>query len=133
MDVDVVPPGERREEPCGHLSDAGTVAEQRGAVDRDPQGTDRRILPVDGPEPPGRGGFGTPTPGRRAIWSMLPRAEGSPYVRIRHLTNSIAAGLAGTIATTAVMGWALSARMKRGVDEGIASLISQIEHEPLEL
>jgi O-antigen/teichoic acid export membrane protein len=41
--------------------------------------------------------------------------------------------LAGTIATTAVMSWALAARMKRGVDEGIDSLISRIEHEPLEL
>jgi O-antigen/teichoic acid export membrane protein len=41
--------------------------------------------------------------------------------------------LAGTIATTAVMSWALAVRMRRGVTEGIGSLISQIEHEPLEL
>jgi len=41
--------------------------------------------------------------------------------------------LAGTIATTAVMGWALAVRMRRGVEEGIGSLITQIEHEPLEL
>ena len=41
--------------------------------------------------------------------------------------------LAGTIATTAVMGWALNVRMRRGVEEGIGSLITQIEHEPLEL
>ena len=41
--------------------------------------------------------------------------------------------LAGTIATTAVMGWALAVRMRRGVTEGIGSLITQIEHEPLEL
>ena len=31
------------------------------------------------------------------------------------------------------MGWALVVRMRQGVDEGIDSLISQIEHEPLEL
>jgi O-antigen/teichoic acid export membrane protein len=41
--------------------------------------------------------------------------------------------LAGTVVTTVVMGWALARRMGRGVDEGIESLISQIEHEPLEL
>jgi O-antigen/teichoic acid export membrane protein len=41
--------------------------------------------------------------------------------------------LVGTAATTAVMGWALLARMRRGVEEGIDSLISRIEHEPLEL
>jgi hypothetical protein len=41
--------------------------------------------------------------------------------------------LAGTIATTAVMGWSLEIRMRRGVTEGIGTLITQIEHEPLEL
>ena len=41
--------------------------------------------------------------------------------------------LAGTLATTAVMSWALANRMRRGVNEGIDSLISRIEHEPLEL
>ncbi|MGZ4676448.1 MAG: hypothetical protein ACXVJ7_13300 [Acidimicrobiia bacterium] len=41
--------------------------------------------------------------------------------------------LAGTVATAIVMGWALVQRMRRGVDEGIGSLISRIEHEPLEL
>ncbi len=41
--------------------------------------------------------------------------------------------LAGTTITTIVMAWALLARMRRGVDEGIESLISQIEHEPLDL
>ncbi len=41
--------------------------------------------------------------------------------------------LAGTVITTFVMGWALLAWMHRGVDEGIESLISQIEHEPLDL
>jgi O-antigen/teichoic acid export membrane protein len=41
--------------------------------------------------------------------------------------------LIGTIATTAAMGWALNVRMRRGVDEGIGTLITQIEHEPLEL
>ena len=32
-----------------------------------------------------------------------------------------------------VMGWALAVRMRRGVPEGIGSLITQIEHEPLEI
>ena len=41
--------------------------------------------------------------------------------------------LAGTIATTAAMSWALSVRMRKGVTEGIGSLITQIEHEPLEI
>jgi hypothetical protein len=41
--------------------------------------------------------------------------------------------LAGSAVTTVVMGWALARRMRRGVEEGIDSLISQIEHEPLEL
>jgi len=41
--------------------------------------------------------------------------------------------LIGTIATTAAMGWALNVRMRRGVEEGIGTLITQIEHEPLEL
>lgn len=41
--------------------------------------------------------------------------------------------LAGTTVTTIVMGWALLARMRHGVSEGIESLISRIEHEPLEL
>ncbi len=41
--------------------------------------------------------------------------------------------LVGTTITTIVMAWALLARMHRGVDEGIESLISQIEHEPLDL
>ena len=41
--------------------------------------------------------------------------------------------LAGTAVTTIVMGWALTARMRHGVSEGIESLISRIEHEPLEL
>jgi O-antigen/teichoic acid export membrane protein len=41
--------------------------------------------------------------------------------------------LVGALVSTAVMGWALVVRMRRGVDEGIGSLISQIEHEPLEL
>jgi O-antigen/teichoic acid export membrane protein len=41
--------------------------------------------------------------------------------------------LAGTIATTAAMSWALSLRMRKGVTEGIGSLITQIEHEPLEI
>ena len=33
-----------REEPGGDLADAGTVAEQRSAVDRDPEGVDRSDL-----------------------------------------------------------------------------------------
>ena len=41
--------------------------------------------------------------------------------------------LAGTAVTMIVMGWALRTRMRHGVTEGIGSLISQIEHEPLEL
>ena len=41
--------------------------------------------------------------------------------------------LAGSVITTIVMAWALLVRMHRGVDEGIESLISQIEHEPLDL
>jgi O-antigen/teichoic acid export membrane protein len=41
--------------------------------------------------------------------------------------------LAGTIATTVVMSFALATRMRQGVDEPIGSLISQLEHEPLEL
>jgi O-antigen/teichoic acid export membrane protein len=41
--------------------------------------------------------------------------------------------LAGTAVTTIVMGWALTVRMRHGVSEGIESLISRIEHEPLEL
>ncbi len=41
--------------------------------------------------------------------------------------------LAGTVMTMIVMGWALLARMRRGVTEGIDSLIAQIEHEPLDL
>ncbi len=41
--------------------------------------------------------------------------------------------LVGAAVSTLAMGWALLVRMHRGVDEGIDSLISQIEHEPLEL
>jgi hypothetical protein len=41
--------------------------------------------------------------------------------------------LVGATVSTIVMGWALVVRMRHGVDEGIDSLISQIEHEPLEL
>jgi O-antigen/teichoic acid export membrane protein len=41
--------------------------------------------------------------------------------------------LVGAAVSTVVMGWALVVRMRQGVDEGIDSLISQIEHEPLEL
>lgn len=41
--------------------------------------------------------------------------------------------LVGATVSTLVMGWALLVRMRHGVDEGIDSLISQIEHEPLEL
>lgn len=41
--------------------------------------------------------------------------------------------LVGASVSTAVMGWALAVRMRQGVDEGIDSLISQLEHEPLEL
>lgn len=41
--------------------------------------------------------------------------------------------LAGAAVTTLVMSYALYNRMKRGVDEGVGSLITQIEHEPLEI
>lgn len=41
--------------------------------------------------------------------------------------------LVGAAVSTFAMGWALLVRMHHGVDEGIDSLISQIEHEPLEL
>ncbi len=41
--------------------------------------------------------------------------------------------LAGTIITAAVMSFTLAARMRGGVDASIDSLISQIEHEPLDL
>jgi O-antigen/teichoic acid export membrane protein len=41
--------------------------------------------------------------------------------------------LAGATVTTLVMSYALYNRMKRGVDEGVESLITQIEHEPLEI
>jgi O-antigen/teichoic acid export membrane protein len=41
--------------------------------------------------------------------------------------------LAGASVSTLVMAIALFNRMKRGVDEGVDSLITQIEHEPLEI
>lgn len=41
--------------------------------------------------------------------------------------------LVGTCITTFVMSWALIVIMRRGFDEGIGSLIAQIEHEPLDL
>ena len=94
VDVDVVASGECRQEPGGHLSDAGTVAEQRGAVDRDPQGTDRRILPVGRcPDPRSRRRHRRRLQVGAPSGRCFPGAEGSPHVRIRHLTNTIAAGL----------------------------------------
>jgi hypothetical protein len=41
--------------------------------------------------------------------------------------------LAGATISTLVMGGALLNRMKKGVPEGVESLIEQIEHEPLEI
>jgi hypothetical protein len=41
--------------------------------------------------------------------------------------------LVGATVSTLVMAWALAARMRAGVDEGIDSLITRLEHEPLEL
>lgn len=41
--------------------------------------------------------------------------------------------LVGALASTLVMGISLFSRMRRGVDEGVDSLITQIEHEPLEI
>lgn len=41
--------------------------------------------------------------------------------------------LAGAAASTAFMAVSLARRMRKGVDEGVGSLIAQIEHEPLEI
>ena len=41
--------------------------------------------------------------------------------------------LVGASVSTLVMAFSLAVRMRKGVAEGVGSLIDQIEHEPLEI
>ena len=47
MDSDIVSTGQALENACGDLTDASTVAEQRGAVERDSEAVDPAMLPAD--------------------------------------------------------------------------------------